>query len=137
MELKLVRDQIGAACTLGQLYIDGRFECYTLEDQVRMGGEKVWGETAIPEGTYQVIINSSPRFKRDLPRLIDVPGFEGVLIHPGNTTADTAGCILVGRARDLIECRIMESRLAFEPLFAKLQAALQEDGRVNLEVTSL
>lgn len=65
-----------------------------MEDTVRE--EKIAGITAIPEGTYKVIVNRSPRFKRDLPRLLDVPNFEGILIHRGNTAKDSAGCILVG-----------------------------------------
>lgn len=137
MELKLVRDVLAGQYTLGQLYVDGHFECYTCEDQVRSAGEKVHGSTAIPEGTYRVIINRSPRFQRDLPRLLDVPGFEGVLIHPGNTAADTEGCILPGRRRAPEAGAVYESRLAFDALFAKMQAALQEGGEIALEITSL
>lgn len=84
--------------TVGQLYIDGRYWCDTLEDRVRdlSKERKVAGETAIPAGTYDVVVNISPKFKRLLPRLLNVPHFEGVLIHRGNTAADSAGCILVG-----------------------------------------
>jgi hypothetical protein len=65
-----------------------------LEDTVRE--KKIMHKTAIPEGTYEVIVNRSPKFKRDLPRLLNVPNFEGILIHRGNTPNDTSGCILVG-----------------------------------------
>lgn len=84
--------------TIGQLYIDGQYWCDTLEDRVRdlSKERKVAGETAIPAGTYDVVVNISPKFKRLLPRLLSVPHFEGVLIHRGNTAADSAGCILVG-----------------------------------------
>lgn len=84
--------------TVGKLYIDGRYWCDTLEDRVRdlSKERKVAGETAIPAGTYDVVVNISPKFKRLLPRLLSVPHFEGVLIHRGNTAADSAGCILVG-----------------------------------------
>jgi hypothetical protein len=105
--------------TIGELSIDGLFECYTLEDVER--SVKIKNETAIPKGTYKVIINQSNRFKRLLPLLIDVPGFEGVRIHSGNSNHDTEGCILVGRTRS--KDFIGQSRKAFEKLFKKMQAA--------------
>lgn len=85
--------------TIGRLSIDGKYVCDTLEDKVREPGVKVVGKTAIPAGRYRVIVNVSPKFGRELPRLLDVPGFEGILIHRGNTPEDTAGCILVGENR--------------------------------------
>lgn len=83
--------------TEGCLFIDGVYFCDTIEDQVRPDGVKVPGNTAIPAGTYDVILSMSPRLKKITPRLLDVPGFDGVLIHSGNTSADSAGCILVGQ----------------------------------------
>lgn len=85
--------------TIGRLSIDGKYVCDTLEDKVREPGVKVAGKTAIPAGRYRVIVNVSPKFGRELPRLLGVPGFEGILIHRGNTPEDTAGCILVGENR--------------------------------------
>jgi hypothetical protein len=84
--------------TIGKMYINDVYFCDTLEDTVRdlSKESKVAGQTAIPAGTYKVIVNLSPKFGRELPRLLDVPGFDGILIHRGNTDADTAGCILVG-----------------------------------------
>lgn len=98
MKLKLIRRFKGNDYTIGQLFMDGTYFCDTLEDRIRnMPTEaKVAGATAIPAGTYQVIVNRSPKFGRELPRLVDVPYFEGVLIHRGNTNQDTAGCILIG-----------------------------------------
>ena len=96
--------------TIGKLYIDGVYFCDTLEDTDRLNkgmpaaelaAKKIPGQTAIPEGTYKVIVNTSPKFKRLLPRLVNVPGYEGVLIHRGNTPADTAGCILVGENKQV------------------------------------
>ena len=92
------RKYLKAAYTIGCLWIEGTRFCDTLEDRVRdlKQEPKVPGATAIPAGRYEVIVNRSPRFGRDLPRL---PGFEGILIHRGNTAKDTAGCILVGENR--------------------------------------
>lgn len=94
MELLLKRIAKKAEYTIGNLYIDGVRFCDTLEDTERE--TKIPGKTAIPAGRYRVIVNVSPKFKRELPRLLNVPGFEGILIHRGNTPEDTAGCILVG-----------------------------------------
>lgn len=105
--------------TIGEMTIDGKWECYTLEDKERE--VKIKSETAIPKGTYKVIINQSNRFKKLLPLLLNVPNFEGVRIHPGNTNHDTEGCILVGRTRS--KDFIGQSRKAFESLFAKMKLA--------------
>ena len=104
---------------IGEMLIDGIFECYTLEDAERL--VKIKGETAIPKGTYRVIINQSNRFKRLLPLLIDVPNFEGIRIHSGNYNQDTEGCILVGQTRN--KNYIGQSRKAFDKLFKKMQTA--------------
>ena len=124
MELTLVRKFNGADCTIGELFVDGHFECFTLEDVVRPGDiarVKVAGKTAIPPGTYEVRLTMSGRFKRVLPLLVNVPSFEGIRIHAGNTAADTEGCILVGRERE--SNAIRGSRAALEPLLLKLQTA--------------
>lgn len=99
MELKVERKWPKDTYTVGRLYVDGKLFCNTLEDRVRdlNTEEKIYGETAIPAGRYRVIFNWSPKFGRNLPRLLNVPHFEGILIHPGNTAADSAGCILVGK----------------------------------------
>lgn len=106
MKLELNRTILDPNFTAGKLYINGAYFCDTLEDPNRDlnkngvfdGSEKkIAGNTCIPFGTYKVIVSMSPRFGRELPRLLDVPSFEGVLIHRGNTTKDTEGCILVGQ----------------------------------------
>lgn len=107
--------------TIGELFVDEVFECFTLEDIIRPVGEKVFGETAIPSGSYKVVIDWSDHFQRNMPHILDVPGFDGVRIHSGNTPADTEGCILVGQTRDLDNADIGFSRLAYEHLFRKLQ----------------
>ena len=98
MKLHLQRRYKGESYTIGSLYINSTYFCDTLEDRVRNipAEGKVWGQTAIPAGEYKIILNYSPKFKRHLPRLLDVPYFEGILIHRGNTAEDSAGCILVG-----------------------------------------
>ena len=129
MKLQLVRNTFGAESTIGELFRDGQFECFTLEDTVR--AVKIPGKTAIPAGTYEVTVNFSPHFGRPLPLLLDVPEFEGVRIHPGNRPQDTEGCILVGRTKgaDFVG----ESRLAFDALFPQIQAAVAQ-GKVTIEI---
>lgn len=123
MKISVVRNVFNDSCTVGELFVDGVHECFTLEDVVRPdGAPKVFGQTAIPFGTYNVVVTFSPHFNRLLPLLVDVPGFSGVRIHPGNTAADTEGCLLVGRQHT--DNSVTESRLAFGALYAKIQAAL-------------
>lgn len=133
MHLTLIRDTFTPSATTGRLLVDGVFECFVLEDVVRpVGAQKIAGKTAIPYGTYAVIITESARFKRRLPLLVGVPGFAGIRIHPGNTAADTEGCLLPGRAR--YEGGVAGSRIAFEALFAKLEQALKQ-GPVEIQIT--
>ena len=132
MKLRLERSWCGPVCTIGQLTVDGATECFTLEDVVRPDGEKVPGKTAIPQGTYSVTITMSNRFRRELPLVNDVPNFSGIRIHPGNTAADTEGCILVGRTKG--PTWVGESRAAFNEFFEKIQSAIDAGDRVTLEV---
>ena len=117
MELTLNRDILNKDFTLGELLIDGQHFCYTVEDVVR-NGEKVHGKTAIPYGRYKVILNMSNRFQKIMPLLLDVPQFEGVRIHSGNTALDTEGCLIVGMVRT--ENGVGMSRVAFQKLMDKL-----------------
>lgn len=138
MHLDLLRRSMSTKATLGDLFVDGEFECHTLEDVVRdlgLNGEgKIPGETAIPAGTYQIIVNLSPRFGRILPRLLDVPHFTGILIHKGNKSEDTHGCILVGS--DLGDDLVTGSTKAFDALFPKLNAAYQRGEKISITVTN-
>jgi hypothetical protein len=97
MKLKLERIYKAPAYTIGKLFIDDVLFCDVLEDVVRKDGEKVYGQTAIPTGKYKVILTLSNRFKKVLPLLLNVPNFEGIRIHAGNTAEDTHGCLLVGK----------------------------------------
>ena len=121
MELTLKRVALKDTYTIGRLYVDGEYFCDTLEDKVRPDGIKVYGETAIPAGTYKVVITYSNRFKRLLPLLQNVPMFEGIRIHPGNTSADTHGCLLVGINTE--KGKITQSKITFEKLFKLLEKA--------------
>lgn len=134
MKLLLKRIAKMEKYTIGKLYIDGKYFSDTLEDTDRnltstMSKDeivkvKVYGKTAIPTGTYVVDMNTvSPKFgkrswaqpyKGKVPRLQDVPGYEGVLIHPGNTADDTSGCILVGRNK--VKGQVVESQNTFHSL---------------------
>lgn len=119
MLLTLTRTVFYEDCIVGSLAVDGRPKCFTLEDVERE--TKIPGKTAIPRGFYKVILDYSVRFRRLMPHILDVPNFEGVRIHAGNTAADTEGCILVGltKARSFIG----ESRVAFARLYDVLEKA--------------
>ena len=105
MELLLERKYLKEKYTIGNLYINGVFFSNTLEDTVRdlnkdgifnCGELKISGHTAIPYGEYEIKVTYSPKFKRELPILLNVPHFEGIRIHRGNTEKDSSGCVLVG-----------------------------------------
>lgn len=132
MELVLQRNPSSEKCTIGTLTINGIYQCLTLEDVVRHDGAKVYGETAISAGVYEVALTWSPRFKRVLPLVVNVSGFSGIRIHPGNTAQDTEGCLLVGRT--LGEDAIYESRAAFNDLFAILTLANSRGETITIDI---
>lgn len=130
MVLTLTRRWFTNRSTVGEIAVDGIVECACLEDVERFGDPpdldhrlKVDGETAIPCGRYRIVIAPSARFKRDMPRLVDVPLFTGILMHYGNDAGDTHGCLLTGHCDPLRPDWVSASRIAFDRLFAKLQAA--------------
>jgi hypothetical protein len=120
VQLTLKRQPSAHGCTIGELFYNGKFFCYTLEDVVRPAGQHVAGETAIPAGTYPVTITPSPAFRILTPRLGGALAGRGVLIHAGNAAPDTRGCILVGLAKLPSNAKIYKSREAFELLMGKL-----------------
>ncbi len=134
LKLELIRDIFTEQSTTGRLLIDGVFECFVLEDKARPDEPKVHGKTAIPEGEYLIDITYSPRFKRWLPLLLNVPGFAGIRIHPGNTSADTEGCLLPGKTRT--KDKVGESRDAFAALYAKLHSAWLKKQPLSIEIKS-
>ena len=120
MQLHIKRFEFGTNYTIGKLYIDGVYECFTLEPTVRTG-PKVIGHTAIPVGSYQVVVDMSTRFARLMPHILDVDNFQGVRIHYGNSAINTEGCVLVGTTwagGDFIG----NSQIAFKNFFAQLSA---------------
>ena len=116
MKLELKRIAYKEEYTIGKLYIDGIYFCDTLEDKVR--DKKIKDKTAIPYGTYKVQITYSNRFKKMMPLLLNVPGFEGIRIHTGNSELDTSGCILVGQNK--VKGKLVNSRVIYEMLMVKL-----------------
>lgn len=141
MKLKLERKYFKDAYTIGNLYIDGKYFCDTLEDKNRdvnkngkfdNGETKIYGETCIPFGTYKVILIMSPKFKRELPRLLNVPSFEGVLIHRGNTAKDSAGCILVGENKAV--GKVLNSTLYEERLVKMIKNAISRGEEIIIEI---
>lgn len=136
MKLKLIRDTFTNTSTIGKLFIDGVFECYTLEDTDRhlenRPEAKLPHITAIPRGTYTLEYRYSPHFKAYTPHLLDVPGYEYVLIHWGNYAKDTDGCILVGQTKGIDF--IGHSRDEFAVLMRKLSPAFALGDEITLEV---
>lgn len=136
--IKLFLNRIfkGSKYTIGNLYINDKFFCNTLEDPVRklpkecpytskgeicQCEEKINGQTAIPTGKYKVVLSYSNRFNKVLPELLNVPHFKGIRIHSGNTEEDTEGCILVGE--NSVKGQVINSRI----IYTKLSKILEKD----------
>lgn len=123
--------------TIGRLYIDGKYICDTIEDKDRglyddmpleeIKKKKVYGETAIPMGTYKVSITYSPKYKRMMPLVEDVKGFSGIRIHSGNTAKDSLGCIIVGKNTKV--GMVTDSRSTYNKLFKMME------GKDNIFIT--
>lgn len=153
MKLRIERRWKKDTYTIGRLYVDGVYFCNTLEDKDRgllqehgataIRARKVYGETAIPAGRYSVVLNVlSPKYAgvawyRNLtggymPRLLAVPGFEKILIHPGNSALDTLGCVLVGRNTKVGQ--LTASRDTFERLYKKMKSAADRGEEIEIEI---
>lgn len=137
MKLTLNRIFLGSSATIGELYVDGEHIADTLEDRVRPEGEKVYGKTAIPEGTYEMVLSYSPRFKKILPEILNVPNFTGIRIHCGNSSADSSGCILVGTWDGEKEDWVSDSKIAFNKLMSLLEEATNNKEKITITVKSL
>lgn len=135
MELKLLRQPTTRDYVEGKLYINGVYECDTLEDTcrpIRSIRDKIVGRTAIPAGTYPVYWTKSPKFRRFLPEVREVPWFTGIRIHAGNSPEDTRGCILVGRRYHA--GFISASRATLETVCMKISSAIAHGDNVRLIV---
>lgn len=138
MNLLIKREPEGKDWTFGKLYVNNEYESETLEDRIRevkgkpVSSWKIRGKTAIPYGKYKVELYNSPHFKRVVPILRNVNGYDYVLIHWGNFIEDTDGCILVGTGRN--RNAITDSRKAFNRLFPRIEAALKNGEEVWLTI---
>lgn len=134
LELTLIRKWKTERSTVGELYVDGVFECYTLEDRDRLseGLQKVSGATAIPGGTYAVRLALSPKRGYVVPWIDGVPQFSYVQIHRGTKPEDSDGCVLTGRLRG--PDQIAESKQAFDELMLKLSEAKAAGRAISIQI---
>lgn len=134
MELKVIRKIFTNKSTIGELHINGKFFCYTLEDKdryVEQGGKKEFGITAIPRGTYNVVLSFSNRFQKYLPEILNVPQFVGIRIHGGNSPESTNGCLLVGKIK--MKDFIGESAKTFSAFMAELKKVEKKE-KITIEI---
>ena len=140
MKLTLKRIALRPTYTIGKLYIDNVYFCDTIEDTVRdinknskfdNGEKKVHSKTAIPYGTYEIKWTYSPRFKKYTPQLMNVPSFEGIRIHAGNTSADTEGCLILGENKQV--GKVLNSRTTINKFYQIIKEACS-NGKVTIEI---
>ena len=140
MKLTLKRIALRPTYTIGKLYIDDAYFCDTLEDTVRdtnksgkfdNGEQKIKGKTAIPYGTYEIKWTYSPRFKKYTPQLMNVPSFEGIRVHAGNTSADTEGCLILGENKQV--GKVLNSRATINKFYPIIKEACSH-GTVTIEI---
>jgi len=151
MKLDVIRTQFGKDATNGLLFIDGVFECFTLEDEIR--DEKVYGETAIPLGTYEIKFRNiggfdtkykaryGTTFHKGMLELQEVPNFQYILIHTGNTDQHTAGCLLLGETQqDLDKGKdgfVGGSGDAYKKMYPKVREALLNGEKVTIKYSNI
>lgn len=140
MKLILKRIALRKTYTIGKLYIDDVYFCDTIEDTVRdinkngkfdNGEKKVHSKTAIPYGTYEIKWTYSPRFKKYTPQLMNVPSFEGIRIHAGNTSSDTEGCLILGENKQV--GKVLNSRATINKFYPIIKEACSK-GKVTIEI---
>jgi hypothetical protein len=139
MDIQVKRNATKDGATMGRMTVDSGWICYTLENPVRevigqpVESWKIPAHTAIGIGTYEIALLPSAHFGRIMPHLLNVPGFDGILIHPGNEPADTAGCILVGFTIEN-DTTIGASRGAFSALFTQIEDAITAGQKVLVTI---
>ena len=124
MKLTLQRYLFANDYTMGLLFIDGVYFCDTIEDKYRgqnLKNTKVANETCIPYGVYTVKITYSPKYKKNMPQILDVPYFTGVRIHSGNSAKDSSGCVIVGIKSQNGE--VAQSRKTCNALMSRLETS--------------
>lgn len=136
MHIRAHRNVFTDTSTISSVTVNDDFVCYFLEDTDRKledGGTKVYGRTAIPRGFYEIKMDYSPKYKRNMPHVLDVPGFEGIRIHPGNKADDTEGCLIPGSSyrKDWVS----ESKVAYENLLSMMLNAWTAGEKVTLEIS--
>lgn len=135
MEIKVIRKYYTLKSTISEVYINDTFFCHCLEDRVRTkSAPKVFGESAIPAGRYQVIYTMSNRFKIKMPLLLNVPGYEGVRIHCGSYPTDTLGCLLLGHYDPKTPDFINESRITIGKFYPLIEKAYQSNEKIFIQL---
>ena len=134
MKLRLDRNWLIGDTTTGKLYVNGKFHSFTLEDKVR--NEKIYGETAIPYGSYEVDRTWSPRFQVKMPLIKNVPNFEGIRIHTGSSALSTSGCLLVGKSLTEDKQRLINSKIAFDDLDNKIKQAIERGEKITIDIVA-
>ena len=123
--------------TIGELSVNNNYVCDTLEDKVRVDGEKVYAETAIPTGTYTLVLSYSNRFKKVMPEILNVPNFSGIRIHCGNSSEDTEGCLLVGKWDGKTENWISDSKNSYNKLYPLLEEAFNKKENITITIKDI
>ena len=123
--------------TIGELSVNNNYICDTLEDKVRVDGEKVYAETAIPTGTYTLVLSYSNRFKKVMPEILNVPNFSGIRIHYGNSSKDTEGCLLVGKWDGKTENWISDSKNSYNKLYPLLEEAFNKKENITITIKDI
>jgi hypothetical protein len=131
MNIQVNRIFKGDTYTIGHLFVNDKYVCDTLEDEVRPG-KKVFAETAIPAGTYTVTWSFSPHFCRNMPEVLNVPGFRNIRIHAGNDSSDTEGCILLGQNK--VKGRIINSRECCVTVYDLIFKAFKNKEKIILQI---